>query len=312
MAPKQTLTIFGATGNQGGNVIDTILSDPALAQKYHLRGITRDPSSRKSQALASKGVELVKADLTNTSSIEAAVRGAHGVFAMTDYWSLLDKNKEIAQGKTIVDACKKEGVKHLVWSSLPAVAKLSDGKFTGVAHFDSKATVEEYAESVKGDMIVSYFMPAMFMDVIKQILQEADGTLTLALPFPDPDVAWPLLSPTRDTGKYVVGLFEGGQSANGVEVQAISAWTTPNKVVDVLKCHTGKDVRFQSLSAQVYEGYLPENIRADMSQMMQWIGESSYYGNGSEKKQGDSSAWLLPGAELTTWEGFVKLEFEQK
>ncbi|KAG9529396.1 hypothetical protein KCU93_g3582, partial [Aureobasidium melanogenum] len=309
MSSKLILTVFGATGNQGGNVIDTVLSKPDLAAKYDLRGITRDPKSRKSQALAQKGVEMIKADLNDRSSIEAATKGAHGVFAMTDYWSLLDKDKEILQGKTIVDACKNTGVKHLVWSSLPYVTKLSNGKYTGVAHFDSKATVEEYAESVKGGMVVSYFMPAMFMDVVKQITQEVDGVLTLSLPFPDPNIPWPLLSPSRDSGKYVVGLFEGRVAANGVQVRAVSTWTTPAQVMESLKNRTGKDAKFNSLPVKVYEGYLPEEVRADMSDMMQWIGESSYYGKGTEQEQARSDKWLIKDAKLTTWEEFVDLEF---
>lgn len=310
MSAKLILTIFGATGNQGGSVVDTVLSNPDLVAKYALRGITRDPKSRKSQALARKGIEMVKADLNDELSIEAAVRGAHGVFAMTDYWSLLDKKKEILQGKTIVDACKNTNVKHLVWSSLPFVIKLSAGKYTGVAHFDSKATVEEYAESIKGDMVVSYFLPAMFMDVIKEIIQEADGALALSLPFPDPDIPWPLLSPSRDSGKWIVGLFEGGVAANGMEIQAVSAWTTPSQVMETLERCTGKPAKFNSISVEAYEAYLPQEVRADMSDMMQWIGEASYYGKDSEQKQAESDRWLLEGAQLTTWKTFVELELK--
>lgn len=253
---------------------------------------------------------MVKADLSDAASIEAAVNGAYGVFAMTDYWALLDMEKEVHQGKTIVDACKRSKVEHLVWSTLPRVSRLSNGKYTGVAHFDGKALVEEYAESVKESMVVSYFMPAMFMDVIKQITQEADGVLSLSLPFPDVEIPWPLLSPSRDSGKYVIGLFAGGASANGVKVQGVSTWTTPRKVVEILQRVTGKKAEFNSLSPETYEGYLPEETRADLSEMMQWIGESSYYGKGSKEKQAASDMWLIKDAQLTTWDKFVELEYK--
>ena len=65
MAAKKLLTIFGATGNQGGSVVDVVLSDPQLQQKYSLRGITRNASSNSAQTLAQKGVEVVSANVND-------------------------------------------------------------------------------------------------------------------------------------------------------------------------------------------------------------------------------------------------------
>lgn len=53
------LTVFGATGNQGGSVIRTILADPALSKKWKLRAVTRDTSKPAAQQLAAAGVEMV-------------------------------------------------------------------------------------------------------------------------------------------------------------------------------------------------------------------------------------------------------------
>ena len=60
---KKVLTIFGATGNQGGAVINTILNDPQASSQFQLRGITRNASSSKAKALADKGVELAVVSL---------------------------------------------------------------------------------------------------------------------------------------------------------------------------------------------------------------------------------------------------------
>lgn len=83
---KKLLTIFGATGNQGGSVISVILGSQSLSSKYALRAITRDTSKPNAQALASKGVELAKADLNDKASIAEAIKGSYGVFAVTNYW----------------------------------------------------------------------------------------------------------------------------------------------------------------------------------------------------------------------------------
>lgn len=159
MSSKQLIAVFGATGNQGGSVLDVFLARPDLQEKYSLRGITRDPSSGKSKALSDRGIEMVKADVDDAESVKTAVKGSYGVFGVTDFWSIMDKQREIKQGKNIFDASKEAGVKHLVWSALPHAEKITDGALKHVEHFDSKAIVAEYAEENKGSMWVSHVMP---------------------------------------------------------------------------------------------------------------------------------------------------------
>jgi hypothetical protein len=36
---------------------------------------------------------------------------------------------------------------------------MTNGVLRGVEHFDSKAEVAEYIETIKGDMVATYFMP---------------------------------------------------------------------------------------------------------------------------------------------------------
>ena len=60
---SKILTVWGATGNQGGSVIRAVLADPVLSKEFKIRGITRDVSKPAAQALAAKGVEVVKVSL---------------------------------------------------------------------------------------------------------------------------------------------------------------------------------------------------------------------------------------------------------
>lgn len=55
---SKLITVFGATGNQGGSVIKHILADSQLSSEFKIRGITRDVSKPAAKALADKGVEL--------------------------------------------------------------------------------------------------------------------------------------------------------------------------------------------------------------------------------------------------------------
>ena len=60
------------------------------------------------------------------------------------------------------------GVKHFIRSTLPSVTKLTDGMPKGMEHFDSKAGVEVYIQSMKGDTIVAYFMPGFRCRISKE------------------------------------------------------------------------------------------------------------------------------------------------
>jgi nucleoside-diphosphate-sugar epimerase len=51
---KKIIAVTGATGAQGGGVVDALLS----SGKYEVRAITRDPSSEKGKALTKKGAKV--------------------------------------------------------------------------------------------------------------------------------------------------------------------------------------------------------------------------------------------------------------
>ncbi|MCO5614111.1 hypothetical protein L7F22_068392 [Adiantum nelumboides] len=111
---KQILVVFGATGLQGSSVVNSVLESSFLSSKYSIRAVTRDVNKESSKALAARGCEVVQADVDNLDQVKKAVRGAFGVFALTNYWDDLSDNskeKEIRQGKNLIDASKAEGVK---------------------------------------------------------------------------------------------------------------------------------------------------------------------------------------------------------
>lgn len=106
MASKKVFVVFGATGNQGGSVINAVLGDPKTANEFKIRGITRDPSKPNAKALEARGVECVAADIDNKDQIRAAFQGAYAIFAMTNYWEKMDPKLEMQQGRNIADLAK--------------------------------------------------------------------------------------------------------------------------------------------------------------------------------------------------------------
>ena len=106
MATKKIIVVFGATGVQGGSVVNSILSDPKTANEFKIRGITRDPSKPNAKALSARGVECVAADINSKDQISAALKGAYAVFAVTNYWETMDGEVEKKQGRAIADVSK--------------------------------------------------------------------------------------------------------------------------------------------------------------------------------------------------------------
>lgn len=74
-SPK-LVTVFGATGNQGGSVVRSLLQN----KEFRVRGITRNPSSDASKALIAQGAEIVKADGFNADEMRVAFEHSWGAF----------------------------------------------------------------------------------------------------------------------------------------------------------------------------------------------------------------------------------------
>ncbi|KAL1745763.1 hypothetical protein HDZ31DRAFT_81735 [Schizophyllum fasciatum] len=304
---KQIITVFGATGKQGGSVITSILGDSNASTKFAIRAVTRDVNKDSSKALAAKGVEVVAADLNDKPSLRQAIKGAYGVFAVTDFWSSLSAEKEIAQGKNIADVCKEENVQHLVWSSLLDVKKLSNGVLTEVHHFDSKAAVEEYIRALA--IPATFFLPGFYMSNIpgNSLRASPDGKWGLNLPMPD-DAPIPLFAAERDTGKFVKAIFLRRAETLGQRVYGATGYTTPVQILDGFKKvypAVGKEAGFQRLPGDVFKGILgsmglPEPVQEEMLQNMRLVFEFGYFGG--EKLDWSQSIVEEP---LTTWEEYI-------
>lgn len=66
MSGKKIITIFGATGNQGGSAVKTFLNDPKLKNEWTVRGVSRTPDSDASKKLIAQGVEVVAVSILST------------------------------------------------------------------------------------------------------------------------------------------------------------------------------------------------------------------------------------------------------
>ncbi|CAG9950334.1 unnamed protein product [Clonostachys rosea f. rosea IK726] len=144
---KKLIVVVGATGGQGGGVVNAFLNDP----EYRVRGVTRNTESPKAQALVKKGVEMVQADQKDEASLTEAFQGAHAIFAVTDYYDFFfqigkdaSMEREFTYGTNLARAASKiETLQTYVWSTLPPTSVLTNNEAV-VPHFDGKGRVNLY------------------------------------------------------------------------------------------------------------------------------------------------------------------------
>src|SRR6187551_3944382 len=151
MADRKVIAVLGSTGSQGGGLVRAILADPAGG--FAARAVTRDVSKDKAAALKAAGAEVVSGDLDDVESLKKAFAGAHGVYAVTNFWEHFSGEKEKAQAKNVAEAAKAAGVQHVVWSTLEDTRQWMPAGDTRmptltdayrVPHFDAKPEADAY------------------------------------------------------------------------------------------------------------------------------------------------------------------------
>ena len=150
----------------------------------------------------------------------------------------------------------------------------------------------------------------MFIDAMARQVNVRDGQAALSFPFQSLDTPWALIEPRRDLGKYVMGLFEGGSSANGVKVNAVSTWSTPKEVAAALSKESNREIAFNLVPAEMFEGILKarmgEVVAKELTETMLFAGDYSYYGVGEEKNQAEHDKWLIKGADKISYPQWAK------
>lgn len=111
MANQPTLLVTGASGQLGRRAVEILLE----AKAGNVIAGTRDPS--KVAGLAAKGAEVRKVDFDDPALTESFKGVDRLLLISTD--ALDTPGKRLAQHKAAIEAAKKAGVKHIVYTSMP-------------------------------------------------------------------------------------------------------------------------------------------------------------------------------------------------
>jgi uncharacterized protein YbjT (DUF2867 family) len=255
MAQKLAVVVTGATGQQGGAVVKSLLE-----RGHEVRAVTRNPDSAKARELASAGVTLVRVSLEDTAALTKALDGATSLFAMTTPFEG-GTQVETRQGISAADAAKVAGV-HLVFTSVG-----SANRRTGVPHFDSKYEVEKHIAriGVRATVLAPvYFMENLFFG--KE--QLAKGVYGSPLP-PTRQLAQVAVA---DIGAVAVRLLEDPDRFAGKRFDLGGDELTGNDVVAVLARVTGRPFTYFQVPMDVIRQRLGE----DGAKMSEWFDRVGY------------------------------------
>jgi len=255
---NELILITGATGQQGGAIAHEL-----LAKGRKVRAMTRHPEGPKAAALKRLGAEVVAGDLNDAASIERALQGAWGGYAVQNTWEAGVQGEE-EQGVRFAEIARKAGIHHLVYSSVQS----ADRK-TGIPHFDNKARVEDRIRSL-GFPSYAILRPVFFMENLTSpwfLPSIQSGALAVGM---RPETELQMVA-VKDIGQYGAWAFENHAALNGRAIDIAGDELTMPETAAVLSRAAGREIRFVQVPIEEVRKFSD-----DFAKMLEWFDRVGY------------------------------------
>lgn len=210
---SKTALVIRATGSQGKATTIHLLKNG-----WTVHALVRDPEDERALALKALGARLYKGDLSDDSSIEAALVDCTSVF-LNQMPNFQDPNGETNEAASFLSASKRARIQHIVHATtLPLndpniVEKL--GKSIVAAAVLDKGKVEKLVQASGIPYTIirpGFFMTNLIAPFASYGFPElASGKFLVSY---DPDTVLPLVDP-NDIGALAVAIFENPKRFEG-------------------------------------------------------------------------------------------------
>jgi uncharacterized protein YbjT (DUF2867 family) len=224
-----------------------------LFQKKHkVYALTRNAQSSSAQDLRNRGANIVKGDLDDSDSLEHAIKDVESVFLMGTPFED-GTGGEIRRGKLMTDIAKKNGIQHLVYSSVA-----NADKNTGIPHFESKYKVEQHIKNL--GIPHTIIGPTFFME---NLLGPGLEQGQLALPL-SPSTTLQQ-SALQNIAEFSALVLERRKPFLGKRIDIASDEVTGEQATNILSNMLGYKIRYVPVPLeQVYQG------NEDLARMYEW------------------------------------------
>jgi uncharacterized protein YbjT (DUF2867 family) len=259
MTETTSVLVTGATGNQGGAVVDHLL---ASDEQFDVRGLTRDATSDAAQALEDRGVTMVEGDLEEPETLRDPVDDADAVFAVTNFWTQ-GYDAQVQQGKNLADVAADVGVDQFVFSGVG-----SHDEDTGIPHFDSADEIDRHVRDL--DLPWTILKPVFFFENLEAFAEDIVDDGTLALPLAE-GVPLQMVS-NDDVGHAAAVALENPEEFVGTAHDLAGDELTLEETATILSEVTGVDV--EAVHVPIEDAY--ESFGEEFTVMCEWFNEVGY------------------------------------
>ncbi|KAI3390467.1 hypothetical protein diail_9567, partial [Diaporthe ilicicola] len=226
--------------------------------QYRVRAVTRDPTSKAARAIAARGADVIKADLTDPSSLPPVFEGCWGVFGVTNFYDSAikdDPSSEEQQGKNLVDAAIAAGtVECLIWSTLPSSKQISGGRFVSQI-YEGKHHVDAYIQ--QRDFPACFLYTGNFFEnmILRSHMRydAATDTVEFQQPIVKADTQLAMLFVEKDLSGVAMAVFDQwGSKKNHLNHRYLYCSNARISADDILACVTrvsGKTTTYKRLES---------------------------------------------------------------
>lgn len=247
--------VVGGTGAQGIPIVQALVAD----KKYSVRILTRDPDSRRAQALrALDNVSLLQGSFADEDVLRSGLRGCDGAFINIDGFNSGEKT-EMYWAIRCYEIAIEEGVKFFVYGNLDYALKKAgyDHRFR-TGHYDGKGRIGEWIlfqnEANRDRMGAAVFTTGPYIEMVISPLTPMtptleDGVVTWRVPLGGgavPHVA------IEDCGYYVRWLFDNARRANGMNLEVAIDDVRYADLAAAFERVTGHPARYIDVDMQTY------------------------------------------------------------
>jgi uncharacterized protein YbjT (DUF2867 family) len=259
MSEKKIVTVFGATGAQGGGLARAILAD--ASGEFAVRAVTRTPDSDRARELERLGAEVVRADMDDASSLGPAFEGAYGAYLVTNFWEHTSAEREKTQAATLARATGHAGVQHAIWSTLEDTRDciaLDDSRMPTlqgsykVPHFDAKSEADHYftdAGAPTTFLRTTFYWENLLGPLAPQ--RDGDGILQLSFPMGDSRLAGIAVD---DIGKTALAILKRGTDLIGATVSIAGEHLRIADMAAAITQAVGEPVKYVPMTPDAFRG----------------------------------------------------------
>ncbi|THA50393.1 NmrA/HSCARG family protein [Streptomyces sp. A1136] len=257
MVGARVITVFGATGAQGGGLVRAILDDPESG--FSVRAVTRDPGSDRARELARLGAEVVRADLDDEATLGPVLEGAYGAYLVTNFWEHMSAEREKRQAASLARATGHAGVQHAIWSTLEDTREcvpLDDDRMPTlqgsykVPHFDAKAEADHFfpeAGAPTTFLRTTFYWENLYSTFAPQ--RGEDGVLRLVFPMGDSPLSGIAVD---DIGRTALAVFKRGTDLIGATVGIAGEHLPVADIAAALTDVVGEPVRYAPMEPDAF------------------------------------------------------------